>query len=283
MPLEERNMLRDGGIYTGLVSAFIGYHQYRMFIKKEFLRSEGHYKFSQRITNCTPWKQMYFTWWRMPEEEWKVYHRFKPYFLLGQLDYSKEILIPRTKVINGQPQAGFDVINPVYCYEGGKISFKNAFTKKDPVKIDRSAIIVNRGWIPAAYRDKRSRPQEQNTRQLIKLTGTWRKGKNIHDYKVPNNPDSNEWHNLALEDIGIFWDLPNFDECKCYYFQAVKLQGGEHTTGMEHVESPCTPDRPDEIIESHYGWRWSEHTHKKLFQGFGALTALSWGLAFMTF
>jgi hypothetical protein len=94
-------MLRDGAIYTGLLFGVVGYHQYRSFIKKEFLRSEGHYKFNQRITNCTPWKQMYFTWWRMPEEEWVVYHRFKPYFLLGQLDYSKEVLIPREKTING--------------------------------------------------------------------------------------------------------------------------------------------------------------------------------------
>jgi hypothetical protein len=56
---------------------------------------------------------------------------------------------------------------------------------------------------------------------LVKLTGVWRKGKNVHDYKVPNNPDANEWNNLCLEDIGIFWDLPNYDEAKYYYFQAV--------------------------------------------------------------
>jgi len=70
---------------------------------------------------------------------------------------------------------------------------------------------VNRGWIPAHYRDKKSRPEE-NSRELIKLTGCWRKGKNVHDYKIPNNPDNNEWHNISLEDIGIFWDLPNYDE-----------------------------------------------------------------------
>jgi hypothetical protein len=77
---------------------------------------------------------------------------------------SKEVLIPRQKTVNGQKVDGFDVINPLYCYEGGRLSFKNAFSKKDPIKIDRSAIIVNRGWIPAQYRDKRSRPQEVNTR-----------------------------------------------------------------------------------------------------------------------
>jgi len=56
---------------------------------------------------------------------------------------------------------------------------------------------------------------------LVKVTGTWRKGKDIHDYKVPNNPDNNEWNNMALEDIGIFWDLPNWDEAKFYYFHAI--------------------------------------------------------------
>jgi cytochrome oxidase assembly protein ShyY1 len=110
---------------------------------------------------------MYFTWWRMPEEEWTVYHRFKPYFVLGQLDMSKEVLIPKDRVVNGVTIKGFDVINPLYCYEGGKLSFKNAFSKKDPVKIERAAIIVNRGWIPAEYRDKRSRPEEVNSRASL--------------------------------------------------------------------------------------------------------------------
>jgi len=33
------------------------------------------------------------------------------------------------------------------------------------------------------------------------MHGVFRAGKDIHDYKVPNNPDNNEWHNLALEDM----------------------------------------------------------------------------------
>lgn len=84
-------------------------------------------------------------------------------------------------------------------------------------------MIVNRGWIPATLRDKRSRPDEVNSRRLVRLTGVFRAGKDIHDYRIPNNPDNNDWHNLALEDIGIFWDLPNWDECKYYYFQCVNL------------------------------------------------------------
>jgi cytochrome oxidase assembly protein ShyY1 len=81
----------------------------------------------------------------MPEAEWTVYHKFKPYFVFGQLDMSKEVLIPRTK----DGVAGFDVINPLYCYEGGKMSMQAAFAKDDAIKIERAAIIVNRGWIPA--------------------------------------------------------------------------------------------------------------------------------------
>jgi len=60
------------------------------------------------------------------------------------------------------------------------------------------------------------------------MKGVFRRGKDLHDYKVPNNPDNNEWNNLCLEDIGIFWDLPNWDETKYYYFQAVDLQKGDN-------------------------------------------------------
>lgn len=71
-------------------------------------------------------------------------------------------------------------MNPVYCYEGGKFSFKNLFAKSDPVIIDRAAVIIDRGWIPAYLKDKRSRPNEVDTRKLIKIRGVWRKGKDIH-------------------------------------------------------------------------------------------------------
>jgi hypothetical protein len=76
---------------------------------------------------------------------------------------SKEVLIPRNKYIDGVKYEDFDIINPLYCYEGGKISLRAALNKKDPVSLERAAIIVNRGWIPAQYRDRRSRPAEQNT------------------------------------------------------------------------------------------------------------------------
>lgn len=118
------------------------------------------------------------------------------------------------------------------------------------MSIERAAVIINRGWIPADLKDRRSRPNEINTRKLQKFYGVFRKGKNVHDYKVPNNPDNNDWHNLALEDIGIYWDLSNFDECKHYYFQAVEVNASDGS-GEETPMFPAIATK-DEVIDDHY-------------------------------
>ena len=68
MAKEERNLLRDGAILTFLSTGAFSYFNYRLYLKKQFMRSEAHYKMNQTVTNCTPWKQMYFSWWRMPWE-----------------------------------------------------------------------------------------------------------------------------------------------------------------------------------------------------------------------
>ena len=277
MAKQDKTLLRDGALFCSLAFGAYGYGHYRIYLKKQFQRSEAHYKLSQAVTNCTPWKQLYFTWWRMPEEEWTVYHRFRPYFIIGQLDYSKEVLIPRNKTINGKLVAGFDVINPFYCYEGGKISMGNALKMEgDPIKIDRAALIVKRGWVPAHYRDKISRPAEQNSRELVKLSGCFMPGKNVHDYKIPNNPDANEWNNLCLEDIGIYWDLPNFDESKYYYFHAVDFDGSNWT---RRETSPVQIDSRDEIIDQFYNWRWKDSLHKQRFIPCFAISGLSMAVA----
>ena len=41
---------------------------------------------------------------------------------------------------------------------------KELFGGNDPVKIERAAIIVNRGWIPAHLKNKTTRPTEVNSR-----------------------------------------------------------------------------------------------------------------------
>ena len=167
------------------------------------------------------------------------------------------------------------MINPLYCYEGGQVSFKALSQGSSPVKVDRAAIIVNRGWIPAERRDKRSRPT-QNSRKLVRMFGTFRRGKDIHDYKVPNNPDNNEWNNLALEDIARYWDLPNFSECKYYYFHAVDVGG---FPSVEEEGSHVEVDSADDIINDHYKWRWHESRNQNLFRVFGSLSAVSLAVA----
>lgn len=140
------------------------------------------------------------------------------------------MLVPKDKIIEGITFKGYDVINPVYCYEGGRFSFNSLFNKQDPITVERAALIINRGWIPIELKDKRSRPNEINSRKLIKFKGVFRRGKDIHDYKVPNNPENNDWHNLSLEDIALFWELPNFDEVKHYYFECVEFRNTPAST-----------------------------------------------------
>ena len=97
-------------------------------------------------------------------------------------------------------------------------------------------------------------------------------GKNVHDYKIPNNPDANEWNNLCLEDIGIYWDLPNFDECKYYYFNTVDLDA-QNFDSREHT--PVKSDSIDDVVNQYYGWRLGEKTHQILFVPVGVLSAIS--------
>jgi hypothetical protein len=52
---EDRNYLRDGAIYTTIFTGLVSYFNYREYIKKDFMRSEGHYRFNARVTNMTPW------------------------------------------------------------------------------------------------------------------------------------------------------------------------------------------------------------------------------------
>ena len=190
------------------------------------------------------------------------------------------MLIPKAKNIDGVLVAGYDVINPFYCYEGGKINQEKLITLSgDPISIDRAALIVKRGWVPAQFKEKSSRPAELNSRELVKLTGCFMPGKDVHDYTVPNDPDANEWNNLCLEDIGLYWDLPNFDESKYYYFHTVDL--GSQNADQRQV-TPVVSDTVDDVVDDFHKWRWNETRHRDLAVPFGALSAASLAVAFMT-
>ena len=161
------------------------------------------------------------------------------------------------------------------------MSFKNIFKQeKNIVEIERSALIINRGWIPASLRDKRTRITEINQRKLVKVRGVFRAGKDIHSYSVPNNPDNNEWHNISLEDMGTFWDLPNYHEAQYYYFQCVDgIDGGRFTD--ELAQPGVEKATKDEVIDDHYGFWVSSTVNKYMYQGFGAISAGLCSLAFL--
>ena len=46
MPKSEQLLVRQGFVFTGLCTGVIGYWNYREHMRKDFLRSEGHYKMS---------------------------------------------------------------------------------------------------------------------------------------------------------------------------------------------------------------------------------------------
>lgn len=56
MSAPERKLIRDGAFAISMVTGGIAYFNYRERIRKNFLRSEAHYRFNNILTNVTPWK-----------------------------------------------------------------------------------------------------------------------------------------------------------------------------------------------------------------------------------
>lgn len=204
---------------------------------------------------------------------------FKPYYLIGQLDKSKEILIPTKKWVDGKQVDGYSIINPIYTYENGRLLYGDYSNKKKGItSTDRAAVILNRGWIPKELKNPLSRPEDvEQSKQLVKLKGVMRPGKDLHDYKYPNNPADNEWHNLALEDIAIYWDLPNKNECKFYYFQATDVDR-KHYDDPEVQKYPV-PFTRDEAFEDQQAWKISQPFEYKLWVSLSSISAVSAAMA----
>lgn len=150
------------------------------------------------------------------------------------------------------------------------------------VSVERAGVVINRGWIPYHMKDKRKRHWEQNNRHLVKVRGVWRRGKDVHDYKVPNNPDSNEWHNICCEDILGFWELPNQVDMKFFYFQQVDIEGdGGNELQQEGVDAPYPiPITRDELINDQYHWVFSDKFWNRSWKLMTGISLWSAGWAF---
>lgn len=274
----QKSLVNTGALMVGLLTGGIAYFNYRVKLTKDFLIGHGHNRMDRSATNKTPYKSMWLTWYRMPDEEYDVYHKFMPYYVIGQLDYDKEILIPSKRRIGGQTVRGYDVVNPLYCYDSGVIDFESAQLDKEKISdTDRAAIIVNRGWIPESMKDRSTRPWEKTSRQLIRIPGTFLQAKNIHDYKRANNPNTDEWYNLAPEDLARYWELSNFNELKQFYFQHIALAG---EPGMGY-KFPIAPNS-DDVIRDYYNWWMHEKWNQLAYYTMGPVSALSLAVFLLT-
>lgn len=283
---KSKDLINHGALAFGLVTGFSAYWSWRFKIKKEFLVGHGLSRFNSKPQNVTPWKQQWLTWYRMPLKEYDVYHKFYPYYVIGQFDYTKEILIPKTKNINGRNIRGFDVINPLYCYDGGRFNFAALHSQEESkfISTDRAAIIVNRGWIPYEMKDRKTRPWETNTRQLVKVKGTFTRVDSIHDYKIPNDPSANEWYNIAPEDIARFWELPNTAELKQFYFEQVDIDhiGGSQINNSDEVYKFPLPVSTEEYVRENHKFWHHEKWDKLVYYTLTPVSIFSWGLFLLT-
>lgn len=284
-----KKLVNYGALHLSLATGFVAYWNYRIKIKKEFLLSAGQYRFGQPMTNMTPWEATFLTWYRMPPMEYIMHHRFRPYFVIGQIDYTKEILLPKTRHINGKKLAGYDVINPLYCYDGGKIHLESIAKGEDDsnklIRPEKAALILHRGWIPYHMKNKKTRPWETNSHQLVKVNGVFRPSPDIHEYKKPNNPTNNEWYNLALEDIARFWELPNANEMKFYYFQQVDVhnEGGSTVNNSKVLYKWPYLLNKDDTIRDHYNWWCHEKWNKYIYYGLTPVSVASFVIFYLTF
>ena len=89
---------------------------------------------------------------------------------------------------------------------------------------------------------------------MVKISGIFKPGKEIHDYVIPNDPENNEWYNMALEDIALYFDLMNYKECNYYYFSLTELGGIPpiDTWGDERDPRDPQPMTKEEQIYDYY-------------------------------
>lgn len=45
---EDRGYVKEGAVFMTILTGAVSYFNYREYIKKDFLRSEGHYRFNSR-------------------------------------------------------------------------------------------------------------------------------------------------------------------------------------------------------------------------------------------
>ena len=167
----------------------------------------------------------------------------------GFFDHSKEIHVP--KVFRGEE--GYDVITPFYYfnYDNDKIVINHLEDDPNEIKnFDQGknylCIAVNRGWIPALLKDRRTRPYDVNSGNLNVVGKLVYTGHNNHDYKVQNVANLDVFNNLSLNDFFQYWGNKDPNSTKSVYLQSIE-------TSINNDDSkdivPIKPTIKESIIE----------------------------------
>ena len=114
---KSRLNIQKGAFVVGIISSAFSYFYYRLWRQKTFEHNNGVYRLSLACDNGTPLISMFTSWYRLPLKEYSMTRQFMPYYVMGYIDYEKEVLIPRSVKINGTSYPGFDVVNPFYCMD----------------------------------------------------------------------------------------------------------------------------------------------------------------------
>lgn len=97
-------------------------------------------------------------------------------------------------------------------------------------------------------KDRRLRPKDVNTGKNETLLGTIKLSTTRrHDFLHPNDPTVDLWTNHSLEDMALYWDLPNVNDAKFCYFQEVDF--GNLDFGKSDIY-PIRPSVPEVIVEN---------------------------------
>lgn len=104
----------------------------------------------------------------------------------------------------------------------------------------------------------------------------------MYDYKHPNNGDNNDWHNIQVEDMARFWELPNYDEFKYFYFQQMNIGGvtsEDPLTGENHRFPE--PESMQEVIKDEHKWLTPQWPYYYGQWTFGTVAAASGVFAYL--
>ena len=124
-------------------------------------------------------------------DKFEADYSMKPVSVKGIFDHTREVKVKKTR--NGE--TGFDIVTPFYTHLDAKGK--------------EQAILVNRGWIPADFKDMR---MHYATSSIGSISGVLYRGDNQSKYSKPNTPSQHMMHTVRPDEIALLAQTPNEEE-----------------------------------------------------------------------